>query len=507
MRLSEELIAAIDEAFVDAFDAEAAPGDLVDEGGRLRLEDAPMAEHLAPLIHARFRFAVGLGWVRYDGKRWAEVTDDRVSKEIQRRFIAMFKEEAPKVDAERRRRLSGLLGANRIRAVRSLLRGLLEQDGAEFDAQPHLLNCQNGVVDLRTGELGPHDPDLLFTKITPVPYIAGATHPDWDLALQALPDDDTREWLRVKLGQAATGRPAPDDVLPILFGGGHNGKSSIVCVRYALGEFASVVPDRLLVSRPSDHPTELTELKGVRMAILEELPEKTLSVSRLKSILGTPTVTARRIARNTMAWEATHTLVLTTNHKPRVSESDFGTWRRLALVTFPFRFRNGDKALELPNDRRGSEGLRERLEVGQEQWTAMLAWLVSGAVDCYQGEAQRVPEPSARVRSDTSAWRGESDLLLQFATSCLEFDPGSCVLATELHEAFTVFAESTGHMALASNTFSERLEAHELAAEHNLRKARSRVRGELSRRHGHRKAANPTGPASLWFGVRFREGV
>lgn len=479
---------------------------LRDEHGRVRLEDSPLAEFLATEMWDRFRYTSALGWLRYDGKRWREVSNDRITKEILRRFRRLYTTESKSIDADRAKKLAPLLASGKIRGVQSLLRGLVEQDAADFDAQPHLLNCQNGVVDLRSGELGPHDPDLLFTQVTPVPYVEGATHPDWEAALQALPDEETRRWVQLKFGQATTGLPTPDDVLPILYGGGQNGKSSITCVMYALGGFAKVVPEKLLTARANEHSTELTELKGARLALLEELPEKTLNVGRLKSTLGTPRLTARRIMKDNMSWDATHSLVLTTNHPPRVSESDFGTWRRLALVTFPFRFRVGADEIERDNDRRGSEGLRERLKDGEEQRIAMLAWLVAGAVAVYDdGEQQHVPKPPERVRADTSAWRGESDLTLRFVNERLEFDPTSCVLATELYEEFVAFTEASGQRVPASNTFSKNFETHEAVVDGGVTKDRARVRGRLSRRRGTHKSADPTNKVSLWLGVRFRD--
>ncbi|XGU21570.1 hypothetical protein ACETU7_05715 [Rhodococcus sp. 3Y1] len=95
--------------------------------------------------------------MRYSGKVWKPVHDDRVTKEVQRHFTDMFAEEAPTADGDRRKRLATLLAAHKIRAVKSLLRGLVKEDAEHFDSREHahLLNCKNGVVDLRTGELLP----------------------------------------------------------------------------------------------------------------------------------------------------------------------------------------------------------------------------------------------------------------------------------------------------------------------------------------------------------------
>ena len=245
------------------------------------------------------------------------------------------------------------LNAGSVRAVADLSRGLVLAEAAAFDQHPDLLNVDNGVVDLRTGELKPHDPALLLTKCSPAQYRTGAAHPDWTAALKALPDD-VADWMQVRFGQAVTGHPPPDDLLPVLQGGGENGKSTVVAaIGRALGDHAVTVPERVLLANPSDHPTELMTLRGARLALIEETPEaRHLSVKRLKDLLGSDQMSARYIRGNPVSWTPTHSLMLTTNYTPRVDETDHGTWRRLALVKFPYTFRKHSTPLLGDRDRR-----------------------------------------------------------------------------------------------------------------------------------------------------------
>src|SRR5436190_505630 len=105
---------------------------------------------------------------------------------------------------------------------------------------------QFGVVDLRTGELLPYDPSFLLTKITETQYQPGATHSDWEQALTAL-DPEVASWMQVRFGQAATGYPTSDDILPIGQGSGSNGKSTILAALFdALGGHMTQVPEKLL---------------------------------------------------------------------------------------------------------------------------------------------------------------------------------------------------------------------------------------------------------------------
>ena len=133
-----------------------------------------------------------------------------------------------------------MLGASRIRAVLNLARGIVERSALDLDSDPDLLNTPSGVVDLRTGDLLAHDPTLLMTKITSGSYRPGFTHPDWEKALQALPEPE-RKWFQVRIGQGITGHTTQDGIMPILQGAGENGKSALTTDGpvFACGDYAS----------------------------------------------------------------------------------------------------------------------------------------------------------------------------------------------------------------------------------------------------------------------------
>lgn len=155
--------------------------------------------------------------------------------------------------------------------------------------------------------------------------------------------------------------------------------------------------DRVLLVRPGDHPTELMTLRDARLAIIEEFAELGhLSVKQLKTLMGTEYITARYCGKDNVTWRATHTPFVTTNYLPRVDESDHGTWRRLAMVEFPYRYRKEHEAIEKDGDVRGDDGLRMRVRAGLEgQHKAVLAWLVDGAVRWYRS-GQVMPRPRRR---------------------------------------------------------------------------------------------------------------
>jgi putative DNA primase/helicase len=505
-------------------ETEDAPADIV-------FADATIAELLAAQVFAdKFRHATGLGWLQWDGTRWCE-SADKDARELARAWVAgLFdaaadawkiavagRKDAGQAEAVMRGWKS-YLAKTRLDAIVSLASGIhgISTLAGEFDAHPDLLNTQSGVVDLRTGELGKHDPKLLLTKITRAAYVPAATHLDWDQALEAVPDG-VRTWYQVRLGQAITGHMTPDDVMLIQQGGGENGKSTLMgAVERALGDYYLTVPHRALLADSRAHNTELTDFRGARFAVLEELPEERfLNVTRLKMLVGTPTMKARKIAQNDMTWDATHSLIVNTNYRPNVNETDHGTWRRLVLVEFPYRFVAKDGELRHDDDRRGDEGLRQRLRQDDgSRGEAVLAWLIEGAAKSYSedGRTQQMPSLPAEVAETTKAWRAESDVVYQYLTEELVKDTHSHVLAEDLREDLNAWLTSRGHKEWSLRTVAERVGTHDAAREMGMEKAKIRPRaGRSSRPQGWGDADvsgsgnAPSGPRWAWVGVKFAD--
>lgn len=477
-------------------------------GGQQRLDDAHIAQYLAEYRLAdKFCWCSSLGWMRYTSGYWERTTDATVVEQVRLAAIKLHGMEARSgADADRLKAISGLFAAHRLRAVTNLTRGILEVAADQFDRHPELLAARNGVVNLETGELLPHNPRLLLTKHTLVEYHPGAMHPDWDAALAALPPE-VRDWMQRRIGQAATGHPTPDDVLPVLLGSGANGKSTLLAgIMRALGDYAVAVPERVLLANPGDHPTELMTLRGARLAVIEETPEaRHLNVKRLKDVLGTEVMTARYIAKDVVSWSPVHSLILTTNYRPRVDETDHGTWRRLALVRFPYTYRNPGDALRGDSDREGDPTLRQRMRHGGDgRHEAVLAWIVRGAL-AWHRDGRVLPPPPPTVERDTWEWRAEADAVLAFVAECMVFEPDAHVRSTELFATFSEWLKGRGHQGWSDQTFAARFGAHQSitsqgveyrqisATESGLSRPPGILGGDIPKRY------------RAWCGIRFRK--
>jgi len=453
------------------------------------LDDVLRAEYAAHELATRLVFAAGKQPYKWTGKRWKECGDAH-AREVVRQWHAELARQM--IGSRPPKEVAKVLTIDRVNATLRLLFGLLARDAAAFDTHRDLLNTPSGVVDLRTSELQPHDPALYFTRMTKAPYVPGATHPDWDRALKALPKD-SREWLAMKFGQALTGYMSDDDVMPICEGGGENAKSTIfTSILRAAGDFAVQVPDSLLQGEHKAIPVDKMTLRGVRIAIAEEASDdRRLNSKQIKDVLGTPQITARSLYQPFVTFDTTHGLFITTNHRLSVTETDWGTWRRLALVRFPYKYVTTERDPEtgeitrqadpLQNERVGDRTLRPALEGGRGgRREAVLAWLVEHARKWY--EAGRVTPPAPKiVAEETTTWRGEQDAIIRFAEERLEFGAQHFTSSNDLYQAFVAWLAQAGHPKWGIELFASRFSTHERIKAHNVAKAVRRIDGKQLR--------------------------
>lgn len=449
--------------------------------------DAFLVERLAEALEDQFCWASGLGWLRWNGRLWKEVSDveplEAVREWVKGQFHLALDEQRRNMAQDKGGQIAGwrmALGKSRLTALRDLSRGLLQKDATDFDGDPDLLTVLNGTVHLPSGRLLPFDPAHCITKSADADYRPRAQHPLWTKALSAIPED-MQEWYQDRNGQALSGYPVPDHTLVISHGSGANGKSTIVSViRRTLGDYGVMVSDRVLMASPDAHPTELMDFRGARYAVMEETPEaRHLNVQRLKTVLGTESIKARRIRQDPVEFLTSHSLFINTNYRPVVTETDHGTWRRLALMPWPFTFRKPGTPLSGPWEREGDPVLAYAANDAQVR-AAALAWMVRGAQAWYARGRMMLPVPE-RVEKETRDWRSETDLILGFCDDLLRFDPEAFTQTSEMLSAFNDWAGDRGHRPWNDRTFASRFGSHDVVRGAKVAQGRFRVGGKQQR--------------------------
>ncbi|MFH8582532.1 DNA primase family protein [Streptomyces zaomyceticus] len=481
--------------------------------GALAASDAFIVEQVVTdRLEGRFCWSPHLGWMQWTGKVWASADDTTVREDV-RLYLAewVVGQLATPTAGVGSEDLVRLLGKGRIAGLTDLSRGLLLVNGDQFDTDPDIITVENGVVDLRTSALLPHDPKRYLTRYVPTRFVRGARHADHDMVLSALAPE-VHPWLQIRLGQGITGHVPDDDVMLLLHGDGQNGKSSLVdATAIALGGRTDIGAmtflDDSVLTGDRDAKEERMALKGARLAFAEELPEgRRLNVTQLKKAVGTALMKARHLYQREVQWVTSHTLIITTNYRPTVAETDHGTWRRLALVPFPYTFVRGEP--ENDYERKGDSGLKRRLG-GREQREAMLAWLVEGARLWYEAD-RTMPEHPSDVVEATRKWRAESDIIIRYWGERLVADYNSHVMSKELMDDLNTFLGEIGQQAWSQKTAVDRFGSHEETKSKKVTKQLIRSREGLSRPTANDigsgwVTARPEPPARYhaWMGVRF----
>lgn len=391
-------------------------------------------------------------WFVWDDRRWKEDLTGEVVSRAKDTVRAMYAEAAAEEDDRRRKDLAKhALRSEAAPKIRAMVELLKTEPGIpilpeELDRDPWLLNCQNGTLDLRTGELRPHNPADLLTKVVPVAYDPNATCPEWFRFLDRIMAGRAGlvTFLQRAVGYSLTGL-TDERVLFILYGSGANGKSTFLeTVALLLGDYAMRTTTETLLARERDSvPNDVARLRGARFAYASEAEEgRRLAEARIKDLTGGDTITARFLHQEWFEFRPEFTLFLGTNHRPVVRGTDAAIWDRIRLIPFDVRIPESER---LPR--------RELMARFQAELPGILAWCVRG---CLEWQEHGLGMPT-EVREATGAYRAEMDVLAQFLDECCIVNPLAKAKAGDLYRAYAEWCEANGERPLAQRNFGMRL--------------------------------------------------
>lgn len=321
---------------------------------------------------------------------------------------------------------------------------LLSCRATELDAHPMLLGLPSGVLELETGAHRAHRQADRLTKVTGCDFDRDAKAPTFErFVAQAMGDDpELVAYLQMLIGYVLSGARG-EHLLPIFWGSGANGKSTLLgAIQRVLGDYATSAAPGLLIQRGgTEHPTGLADLQGRRLVVVSETGEVgRLNEEQAKLLTGGDTITARRMRENFYTFEPSHQLLLQTNHRPRVTGTDEGVWRRLRLIPFSVTVPAHKRDPRLPDK------LRAELP-------GILAWAWQGWLR-YQRDGFNDPKA---VRVATSDYREASDAVGAFLSECCVIHDHLTAPAGDLYRAYTQWCEDGGERPRPQREFGLRL--------------------------------------------------
>jgi putative DNA primase/helicase len=360
-----------------------------------------------------FRFCGAVGWLWHNGRFWeaenAESILDRciVDVLIKRRMAAVA---AQKENVVRKTEAS----ANNVAGTKTLFRSMVVDSISNFDANPETLNCNNGVIDLRTGQLCPHEPGQLYTYCVPVDYDPHADYVPWvEWLATVLASSDMIDYVQMALGYSLTGYTR-EECLFYAYGKTRSGKGTFAeTMLTLLPKPLGVQADFSTFTAKREGDTQnfdLAPLKPARFIVASESNKyDTLNEAKIKTVTGGDWIRCAYKHRDHFEYRPQFKIWLMSNYPVSGDVDDDAFWGRVRVIEFPNSFFG-----------REDKTLKQKMK-SPENLSGVLAWAVRGAVEWF-GLARGLPVPD-EVSNATNEHRSNLDHVQQWLDECCNADP------------------------------------------------------------------------------------
>ena len=326
---------------------------------------------------------------------------------------------------------------------------MVEIDQRQLDADEFLLNTPSATYDLRIGLPSAHEhtPADFITKQTTVdPSDDGMDI--WQDALETFfcGDNELIDYVQEIAGLSAIGKVCVEGLI-IAYGEGRNGKSTFWnTLSRVLGTYSgNMSADTLTVGCKRNVKPELAEAKGKRIIIAAELEEgMRLNTSNVKQLCSTDEIYAEKKYKDPFGFVPSHTLVLYTNHLPKVGAIDAGTWRRLIVIPFNAKIE-------------GSSDIKNYADyLFNKAGGAILKWIMTGATRVIEKD-YHIVKPAV-VDAAIQKYKDNNDWLSQFLDECCEVGSGLIAKSGEVYNAYRNYCMQVGDYIRSTTDFYTALE-------------------------------------------------
>lgn len=415
------------------------------------LDDMGNGQRLWDRVSGQFHWVEQEKGYRYwDGKIWRRDQEGKLTQEWEKLTSSWYRSD----DSELRKWAKTSRSYAKVQSVKNLMKDIpgCAKDSQDFDADLELLNVENGLLNLRTGEFGRHDPSKLITRTFGATFDPSATCPNFDRFMeQVLPDSDMRQYVQRALGYSLLGN-SDQRSLFIIHGPSGTGKSTLMeTMRTIFGEYGMTAPAGTFKAKMSAQGpnNDLHRLKGRRFVTTSETAESAIfDEDMIKRLTGRDRIQSRDMYEKFQEWTPECVVWMATNHPPRFTSDDNAIWKRVKLIPFLTQFEGENEIADLSR----------RLLVPEA--SGILNWLLKGLRD-FLAEGLEVPE---EVNEAAQQLRLQSDPVTRFveeqmADGILVEAPEAKIKTVELHRMYLQWAKDTGEIRLGSRRFANRIES------------------------------------------------
>jgi putative DNA primase/helicase len=392
-------------------------------------------------------------WYYYNGKTWVLDQEGKV-KSLVDEVLEKMKQEPVYVtddldeeEAQKnlRKHIKYSRGSNGKTNMLKESQHLAPIQPEQFDKDKHLLNVQNGYIDLKTGKLNDHDRSKYFSKIATVEYTDKIDYPQWQDFLIDIFDGNTDliNYMQRAVGYSLSGS-TEEQVMFILYGNGRNGKSVFLdIITEMLGSYTTNIQPQTLMVKPMSGSanSDIARLQGARLVTTTE-PNDGMRFDEglVKQVTGGDTVTARFLYGDEFDYDPEFKLWMATNHKPIIRGTDDGIWRRMVIVPF---------TVQIP-DHKVDKNLRYKL---RREMTAILNWAVEG----YQEWRRTGLNEPKIIKDQRQTYRTEMDSVELFIEECCYRKDGEREKSADLYRAYKQWAKENNQYNMNSTKFGKEM--------------------------------------------------
>jgi putative DNA primase/helicase len=389
-------------------------------------------------------------WYVWTGKVWQRDQTLEVNKKAESMQKVILDQLAGVTNDRQRKELLSLalkLGSHtKIKAMLELSKSGVAVTQDTFDTDRYLLNCENGTINLKTGELLPHRREDYITRMVPVAYDPQATCPKWIGFLTTIfgGSNTLIAFVQKAVGYSLTADTG-EQCFFILYGTGQNGKSTFLnVVTKMLAAYAVTCRmDTFIAKKGSQIPNDVARLKSSHfVSAIETERGRKLAEGLIKSMSGGDQLTARFLHHEYFDFEPTFKIWLGVNHKPVIKDTTFAMSRRIRLIPFTVAIPEEDRVLNFHDI------------LINEELPGILTWAVGG---CHLWQEDGLGWPKD-VRDATDQYLADMDVLGDFLREKCHIEAGEKVAFKELYQAYVDWAGENKEEPLGRRTFGEVLE-------------------------------------------------
>ena len=355
-------------------------------------------------------------------------------------------------ESERFRHSQSSCNSDKINALKNIIKISCGVKHDIFDTHSDLLNVQNGVVNLRTGELLKHDKKYFFTNCIEVDYRQDCNFYNscfWKFIVSiACNDLDLIEYLHTIFGYGITGE-IKEQAMFIMHGTGSNGKTTLIeAIGNVLKPHVVHLPIDIITGRPEYRnpgkaSPEIAQAEKARMVFTSESNEHDFfNEGKVKNLTGGGTISARRLYQAPIEFQPTFKIFIDTNHFPSIKGNDFAIWRRIQVVPFRATFNAETMDKDLP----------QKLQTQFEK-ERILHWLITGAFNYYKEGIKGC----AAVQTATFEYKNSCDSIGRFLIECIQIKNNSSIPASKLYEFYKKFCSEADLSPVSEKEFGSTL--------------------------------------------------